>query len=208
VTLSRPFHTLVLLALALLGGCVSFEHAPTDTLGCDPALVGTWQGTSKDGETQSMRLDDQCTVTGTDQNGQTETHAIRTTRLDDQHYIVMAADRPSQVMDSEGKVVDTWPETRVDLFRYRLDGDRLLIWMADPEVARRIASPGVSMHSDAMIDAKTGKPVESLLPSSLLLRGKREALAALLRTHGDALFSGLSPDKAVTLDRVPDAPTP
>ena len=199
---------IVFAASTLLGGCVMFEVAPSDALGCDPALVGAWQGKADDGETQTLRLDTQCTLSGAGKDGQTETHPIRTLELGDQHYIVVEETEPAPVLDSEGKTVETWPASRVDLFRYRREGDTLRVWFADTAYAKALAAPGVTARSDARVDPKTGQQLESLVPSNILLRGKREDLAAALRAQGDALFYGLRLEKSLTLQRLPETASP
>lgn len=196
-------------AVWLLAGCVTFEFAPTEDLGCDPALAGVWRGESDAGERKTTaRFDDQCMLTGTDQNGATETYRLRTTEYDGARYVVMEEGKPATISDRDGNTVDTWPGTRVQLLRYRLDGDRLQLWAADARVAETLDVRGVGVHSDAMRDPKTGKAIESMVPSSIYLSGKRKRLAALLREHGDALYAGMAPEKALVLHRVAEAASP
>ena len=203
----------LLAASALLGGCVSFEVAPVAETGCDAGLIGTWQARNENGETKVLRLDAACRLRGlkdgnADESTNNEIVDIRTFDLDGQHYIVAAEGTPNEVRDSDGKLVETWPATRVDLFRYRRDGDSLNVWTADPAVAATLVSPGIAVRSDAIIDTKTGKPMAGMLRDNILLRGKREDLAALLRTRGDALYLDMRPDKALTLQRLPEKTTP
>lgn len=199
----------LLAAGGLLAGCVTFEFAPTETLGCDPALAGAWRGDSEAGERKTTaRFDDQCTLTGTDENGSTETYRLRTTEYDGHRYLVMQEDASATVSDRDGKLIETWPATRVNLLRYRLDGDRLEVWAADPRVAATVEVRGVQAHSDAMRDPKTGKPMDSMVPSNIYLSGKRKRLAALLREHGDTLYADMAPDKALVLQRVAKGASP
>ncbi len=200
---------LLLAAAWLLAGCVTFEFAPTETLGCDPALAGAWRGESVAGERKTTAmLDDQCLLTGTDENGATETYRLRTTEYDGARYVVVEEREPATISDRDGNTVETWPATRVQLLRYRLDGDRLQLWAADARVAEALDVRGVGVHSDAMRDPKTGKPIASMVPSSIYLSGKRKRLATLLREHGDALYMDMAPDKALVLLRVAEGASP
>ena len=200
---------LLLAAGSLLTGCVTFEFAPTETLGCDPALAGTWHSDKDEGARKGAAIFGRdCTLTGTNDDGSTETYRLRTTEYDGHRYLVMQEDAAATVSDSDGKPIETWPATRVNLLRYRLDGDRLEVWAADPRVAATLEVRGVQTHSDAMRDPKTGKPIESMVPSNIYLSGKRKRLAALLRERGDALYSGMATDKALVLHRAPEGASP
>lgn len=200
---------LLLAAGGLLTGCVTFEFAPTETLGCDPALVGKWHSDQDPSARKgAATFDDQCVLTGTNDDGTTETYRLRTTEYDGVRYLVMREDAPATVSDLDGKTIETWPDTRVHLLRYRLEGDRLEMWTADARVAESLDVRGVRAHSDRMRDPKTGKPIESVVPGNIYLSGKRKRLAALLRERGDELYSGMAADKALVLHRAPEGASP
>lgn len=211
---ARPRLGALLLAMLTLAGCVSFEFAPVATLDCDRSLAGAWQpslpmdeAAPKD-EDRHVTVSATCEISGRRGDGELETHRFGTFDFEGHHYIAVNAEEPVRVTDANDKLIETWPESRVELFRYRVDGDRMLLWSANPAAAESFGGEGVTVHSDATIDPETGKPMPQLVRGNVYLSGSREALAALLRTRGDALYVDMRPDKAMVFTRTPEATAP
>ncbi len=190
----------VLLALSA-SACVSFEVAPVETQGCDAALAGAWLPEDAGPDDAPAVVTADCGVTGLRGAKPDERQRFGTFEFDGHRYIAVQADDTETVADSAGKTIETWPATRVELYRYRLDGDRLLLWAADPGTARTLGSDGVTVHTDDTRDAATGKPVPRSIGGDVYLSGRREAIADALRRHGDALYRGMRPEYATTLHR-------
>ena len=201
----------LLAASALLGGCVSFEVAPVAETGCDATLAGRWeQVLSPDGDAdrkdRSISVNADCALEERAEDGSVALHPFRTFEFEGHQYIAMPAssddDEIKTVVDSNGRVIETWPRDRVELYRYRHDGDRILIWAMQTEVAIAVRSDGAVAHSDATIDAETGKPIPGIFPDNVYLSGSRDALAALLRTQGDALYGNMQDKGARAFARI------
>lgn len=210
----RRLTALVLLALPL-AGCVSFEVAPVDAMGCDAALAGAWLPESGDLGPADKPLVASADCVLSAQNGAggptggPDDQHFSTFDFDGHHYIALSADDAKAVTDTAGHVVETWPKTRVELYRYRLDGDRLQLWSANVDVARSVGGDGITVHTDAPINAATKQAAPSMFDHrSVYLTGERDAIAALLRRKGDALYREPPPERAMVLHRaVPkDAP--
>jgi hypothetical protein len=201
---------LALLALPL-AGCVSFEVAPVATMGCDAALAGAWLPESGDvgpGD-RPLVATDQCVLSGQNGPGGPETQHFSTFAFEGADYVAVEADDVLNVTDAQGKVVETWPQTRVELYRYRLEGDRLWLWTVDADVAQAVGGDGITVHTDAPVDPATKQPAPSMLDRrSVYLAGNREAIAGLLHRRGDALYAGLKPERATVLHRVAQKDAP
>lgn len=196
----------LLLIAALSAGCVSFEVVPVAKTGCDAVLAGTWRAEEARGEdltsdNKRLTVSEDCAISGLEDGETAETHRFRTFELAGQRYIAVEAEKELTVADNEGKTIETWPKARVELYRYRIQDDRLLLWSADAGLAQTLGGDGITVHSDATLDAKTGKPLPSMVQNSIYLGGKRRALAALLRKHGDALYQGMTPERAIVMRR-------
>jgi len=203
-----PLGTLPLLAMILLAGCVTFESAPTDALGCDPALIGRWLPEGDDDTppqpgTVAATADNTCQLTAPERDGTLSTQTFQTFALDDQRYIVVASESPQQVFGADGGVLEEWPASRVALYRYRIDGQRVSVWLADFDTALGLEAPGVVVRSNAPKNKPDAKSAAPEVPATdVYVTGPRDALAGLLRTHGDRLYSGLAPDEATTFLRI------
>jgi len=196
---------LALAALLALGAsaCVSFEVAPVEPLGCDAALAGAWLPADAGPDDAPAVVTADCGVTGLRGAKPDERQAFGTFEFDGHRYIAVAADDAERVVDGAGRLVETWPANRVELYRYRLDGDRLLLWAADPGTARTLGGDGLTVHADDRRDPAGGKPVPRAIAGDVYLSGSREAIAEALRRHGDALYRGMRPELATTLHRAP-----
>lgn len=194
---------LALAALLALGtsACVSFEVAPVETLGCDATLAGAWLPADAGPDDTPAMVTADCGVTGLRGAKPDERQSFGTFEFEGQRYIAVQADDAERVLDGAGKVVETWPANRVELYRYRLDGDRLLLWAADPGTARTLGGAGLTVHTDDTRDAATGKPLPRAIAGDVYLGGSREAIAEALRRHGDALYRDMRPELATTLHR-------
>lgn len=205
--------TVVRLALVVLlalgaSACVSFEVAPVETTGCDAALAGAWlPADAGPGDAPAVVTAD-CTVAGLRETKPDERQRFATFEFEGHRYLSVQADEEKTVSDSAGKAIETWPATRVELYRYRLDGDRLLLWSADAGVARTLDGDGVAVHTDDTRDAATGKPLPRTLGADVYLSGSREAIADALRRHGDALYADMRPERATALHRVAPGDAP
>lgn len=201
---------LALLALPL-AGCVSFEVAPVATMGCDAALAGAWLPESGDigpGD-KPLVASAECVLSAPNGAGGPDTQHFSTFDFDGDHYIAVSADDAKAVTDTAGHVVETWPKTRVELYRYRLDGDRLQLWSANVEVAQTVGGDGITVHTDAPIDPATKQAAPSMFDHrSVYLAGERDAIAALLRRKGDALYREPTPERVMVLRRVASGDTP
>jgi hypothetical protein len=214
VNLRLRLAALALLALAP-AGCVTFEQAPVASLGCDPDLIGRWQPDGEPGQpapgtaTISATADGGCRLDAVARDGSLETRMFRTFVLDDARYAAAQAGDALEVTDADGRVRDTWPASRVVLHRYRLDGDRLLLWRTDVDAAAKTTAPGVIVRTNASRTApgKDGSVVERPA-TDLYITGDRDALAALLRRQGDRLYAGLAIQAAGTMHRRHDGAAP
>lgn len=197
--------------LSSLAGCVSLEVAPVTTMGCDTALAGAWLPDSEDigpGD-RPLVATAQCVLSGQNGPGGPETQHFSTFDFEGRHYVAVEADDPLAVKDTAGQVVETWPKDRVELYRYKLDGDRLLLWSVDADVAQTVGGDGITVHTDAAVDPATKRPAPAALDRrSVYLAGSREAIAGLLHRRGDALYAGMAPGRATSLHRAAPKDTP
>lgn len=200
------------LALGLLGGCVSFEHIPVATTGCDSALAGRWLFPQPENEPAGdvrpeATVTGDCTVVLTTREGEKKPGTFKTFEFEGHRYLSLEAGTPDTVLDTNDTIIETWPANRVTLVRYRHEANRLLLWPADPDALRNIAHDRVVLHSDARIDAATGKPLPAIFPDHYV-SGERQDIAAMIRSSGDALYSGMSMDKALVLTLAAEKTTP
>ncbi|MFZ5637696.1 MAG: hypothetical protein ACOY82_14040 [Pseudomonadota bacterium] len=200
-----------LFAAMLVAGCVTFEHAPSATLGCDPALIGPWlpeeteNGAPQPPGTVAATESGECRLSAPERDGTIGTQLFRTFDLDGARYLVVEEEAPLSIVDGDGRVVDTWPKSRVALYRYRIEGDRVFVWTTDFDTALGIHADGVVVRTNA---TRTMPGRERTPPTAAMLSGSRDALAAMLREQGDGLYSGLAPAKATSLRRVDTGVSP
>jgi hypothetical protein len=183
-------------ASALSAGCVSFEQLPVARTGCDPALIGRWLPAEGTGETPPVPgtvtaiEDGVCQLTAQDRDGTPTTQTFRTFALDGEHYIVTEEDEALVIADGDGRVVDTWPKTRVQVHRYRLEGDRLTVSIAGMDAAMALDAPDVAVRTNATTTRPDRDGIsEQTMATQVYLAGSRDALATMLRTHGDRLYA-------------------
>ena len=179
------------LASAATAGCVTFEQLPVARTGCDPALIGRWLPAEGPGETPPVPAvvtateDGACLATASE-----STQKFRTFALDGAHYIVIEEDEALVIADGDGRVVNTWPKTRVQVHRYRLEGDRLTVSIVGMDAAVALDAPGVAVRTNATTTLPDRDGIsERAMATRVYLAGSRDALATMLRTHGDRLYA-------------------
>lgn len=170
----RKFATIALAAGAL-GGCVTFEHAPVSRYDCDPALAGRWQTVKTERLPRPIEVDADCRMRWPQDDGGTYETTLRSFALGDHRYLAFTPEEADRLMDMEGDLVETAPAGSVLLVRYRIEGEDVKLWLADPEVALTPAPAGIA-------------PARRLEDRFAHVEGSRRATAKLLRERGDALF--------------------
>jgi hypothetical protein len=186
---------IVALCTGLLGGCVTFEHAPVSRYDCDPALAGRWQTVKTERLPRPIEVGADCRMRWPlDEGGAYET-VLRSFKLDDVRYLVFTPAEADRLMDMEGDLIGSAPAGSVLLVRYRLDGDEAKLWLADPEVALTPAPAGIA-------------PARRLEDRLAHVEGSRRSTAKLLRAHGDALFRASQAEGMTRFKRVEAEATP
>jgi hypothetical protein len=183
----------IALAATLLGGCVTFERAPVAQLSCDPALAGEWQGEKNDAPSQVARVSPDCELHWPEDDGGTYTTTLRGFTLDDHRYLVFSPEDADRLMDMDGDLAAQAPEGSVLFARYRIDGDALQLWLADPNEALRTGGK------------VSARQIEDRFAH---VEGSREDIAALLHERGDTLFDIDDVDGAARFKRVPKETAP
>lgn len=183
----------IALAATLLGGCVTFERAPVAQLSCDPALAGEWQGEKHDAASQAARVSPDCELQWPEDDGGTYTTTLRGFTLGGHRYLVFSPEDADRLMDMDGDLASQAPAGSVLFARYRIDGDTLQLWLADPNEALRTGGK----VSARQIDDRFAH-----------VEGSREDIAALLRERGDTLFDIDDVDGAARFKRVPEEASP
>jgi hypothetical protein len=190
----RKFAIIALVAGAL-GGCVTFEHAPVARYACDPALAGRWQTVKTERLPRPIEVGADCRMRWPlDEGGAYET-VLRSFTLDDVRYLVFTPAEADRLMDMEGDLIGSAPAGSVLLVRYRIDGDEVKLWLADPEVALTPASTGIA-------------PARRLEDRFAHVEGSRRATAKLLRERGDTLFRASQAEGMTRFKRVPAETAP
>lgn len=186
--------TLVFLSLAL-SACVTFERAPVAKLNCDRALAGEWRPV-KDGPDRSILVSADCSLQWPEEDGSTYMTTLEGFALGGSRYLVFTPAVADRLMSSDGDMLRRAPKDSVYLVRYRVDGDSAVVWLADPDEAMR---PSTKDHA-------TGVRVDE---TDVHVKGKRTAIAKLLRARGDSIFAGQQDGKGVMrLQRVLPAAAP
>ena len=197
----------VLLVSLMTSGCVWFQTIPAESVGCDPDLVGLWE-TTEDNERERIDIPSDCVIRDPKDPDSSETLKFRTFELDGVRYAAIEAGGPRKPGMQNRDSVGDWPQDRVMLFRYRIDGTRLSYWSADINAALKIDRDDIVVHTTVEdldgnpVSADVVRKLEPPYVDDVYLTGSRQALAAVLREHSNALFSELDPKKATVLFRV------
>ncbi|TXH67768.1 MAG: hypothetical protein E6Q88_10365 [Lysobacteraceae bacterium] len=189
-------HRLGLLALlCLVAGCVSFEHAPTTAFDCDPALAGRWRSLAGGPEGNTVAIADDCTMSWPlSQDGATIEIPLRGFALDGKRYLAFSPAQAERMLEANGDISGHTPAESLFLVRYRIEGDRIALWLPDHDhVAEAIASGRI--HGKA---AKQRQAFE--------VNGSPKRISALLRK--DARLYPSSEDDAALRFRRTDAGAP
>ncbi len=186
----------LLCVLLTLSACVTFERAPVAKLSCDPALAGEWRALKNGPSNRIIVVSADCTMHWPEQNGGTYTTTLEGFALDESRYLVFTPTVADRLMSAEGDVLRNAPKDSVFLARYRVDGDRTQVWLADPDEAMRPATKGLATgarHGDTHVHIK----------------GSRSAIAKLLRARGDTMFAGKQDSRGtMQLQRIAPGTTP
>lgn len=189
---------LLLLAVLLSAGCVTFEQAPVATLRCDPALTGEWLPAKGDSVTRPARVAPDCALQWPEENGGTYTTTLRGFELGGSRYLVFSPVEADRLINMGGDLVKQAPKDSVLLARYRIEGDTMQVWLADANEALHIGK-----------DNKDGKvSVRQIDDKFAHVEGGRKDIAALLRQRGDTLFDIDDVDGAAGFKRVPKETAP
>ncbi len=163
-----------LLAL-LLSACVTFERAPVAKLSCDPALAGLWRPIKNGPSDRAIMVAADCTMRWPEDDGSIYTTTLKGFTLGESRYLVFTPAVADRLMSAKGDFVKKAPKGSVYIVRYRIEGDRASIVLADPEEALRPAAKGKAT-------------VQRIDDSNAHIAGSRAAIATLLRARGDAIF--------------------
>lgn len=185
----------IALAAGLLGGCVTFEHAPVSRYDCDPALAGQWQTVKTERLPRPIEVAPGCRMRWPLDDGSTYETTLRSFTLDDHRYLAFTPEEADRLMDMGGDLRQRAPAGSVLLARYRIDGDEVKLWLADPEVALAPTQGGTA-------------PARRLEDRLAHVEGSRRATAKLLRAQGDALFRASQTEGMTRLKRVPAEAAP
>lgn len=183
-------------ALLALSACVTFERAPVATLACDPALAGQWRPIKDGPQDRVIEVAADCTVRWPEDDGGTYTTTLEGFALGESRYLVFAPAIADRLMGAGGDMLRNAPAGSVFMVRYRIDGDRATVWLADADEAMRPAAKGLA--GGRRLDA-----------SNVHVEGSRKAIAALLRARGETLFDiDANGRGALTLQRIAPETTP
>ena len=201
--MSMPLMRIAALSLLslTLSACVTFERAPVAELDCDPALAGEWRPL-KDGRSgPPIQVSADCSVRWPEDDGGIYTTTLEGFELGGSRYFVFTPTVADRLMSADDDMRRKAPKDSVFIARYRIDGDSAQVWLADPDEAMRKEA----MHSPAKGQANAVQ----LDGSNVHIQGSRDAIAALLRARGDAIFATKPDGKGVMrLQRVPAAAAP
>jgi hypothetical protein len=140
----KTIRGLCALPCLLLAACqvTTFEKAPiAASPGCDPALAGRWIAADEGGEVELVVGPD-CTLSVAERENDgwkvppKPPTTLHVGRHGDRNYGWVDATWGLMVADEADRVL---PEGDVVVLRYRIEGDRLLVWGADDKaIAHRI----------------------------------------------------------------------
>ena len=185
----------LLLLSTTLSACVTFERTPVAKLSCDPALAGEWRPV-KDGPDRSILVSADCTLRWPEDDGGTYTTTLEGFALGESRYLVFTPAVADRLMSSDGDMLRRAPKDSVYLTRYRVDGDSAVVWLADPDEAMR--APAKGQAAGVRLDE-----------SDVHVKGRRAAIAKLLRARGDSIFADKPDGRGVMrLQRVAAAAAP
>jgi hypothetical protein len=178
------------LALLALSACVTFERAPVAKLACDPALTGQWRPLKGGPQDRVIAVSADCTVQWPEDDGGTYTTTLAGFALGGSRYLVFAPAVADRLMGADGDMLRKAPKDSVFLVRYRIDGERATVWLANEDEAMRTPARGQAV----------GRRLDA---SNVHIEGNRKAIAALLGARGEALFPNASDGRgAMELQRV------
>ena len=183
------------LVAGALGGCVTFEHAPVSRYDCDPALAGQWQTVKTERLPRPIEVAADCRMRWPQDDGGTYETSLRSFALSEHRYLAFTSEEADRLMDMAGDLRQRAPAGSVLLARYRIDGDEVKLWLADPEVALAPTQGGTA-------------PARRLEDRLAHVEGGRRATAKLLRTQGDALFRASQAEGMTRFKRVPAEAAP
>ncbi len=167
----------LLLALLALPACVTFERAPVTKLSCDPSLAGLWRSVKDGSSDLTIVVSNDCILRWPEDGGGTYTTTLEGFTLGGSRYLVFTPAVADRLMSADGDMLRKAPKDSVFLVRYRVDGDRTLVWLADPDEAMRPVAKGQA--AGVRLD-----------DSNVHIAGRRSATAKLLRARGEAIFAG------------------
>ena len=180
---------IIALAAGALGGCVTFEHAPVARYDCDPALAGQWQTVKTERLPRPIDVGADCRMRWPQDDGGTFETDLRSFRLDGVRYLAFTPAEADRLMDMDGDLTGSAPAGSVLLVRYRIEGDDVKLWLADPEIALTPAPAGIA----------SARRLEDRFAH---VEGSRRATAKLLRERGDALFRASQAEGMTRFTRV------
>jgi hypothetical protein len=165
-----------LLALLALTACVTFERAPVAKLNCDPALAGQWRPIKGGPANQVITVAGDCTMRWPEDDGGIYTTTLEGFALGESRYLVFTPAVADRLMAGKGDLVEKAPKNSVYIVRYRIDGERASVILADPDEAARPTAKGKA----------AGRRLDN---STVHVAGSRASIAKLLRTRGETIFA-------------------
>ena len=181
------------LSLAALSGCVAFERAPVEELGCDPDLPGTWH-LKADGVAKTVHIDARChTDDWPDMGEQTMALDLTGFVLGRDRYIVVPPSVAQRAIGAPGDaLVKGAPAGAVFVILYRIDDGLARAWLPDSQrVLDAIAAGTLS-----------GRKLDEKFP---LIEGSAQDLRTTLSQHGAVLYD--TDKEAIVLQRASPART-
>lgn len=189
----RLLRAALALSLAALSGCVAFERAPVEELGCDPDLPGTWH-LKADGVAKTVHIDARCHTDDWPDMGE-RTMALDLTGfvLGRDRYIVVPPAVAQRAIGAPGDaLVKGTPAGAVFVILYRIDDGQARAWLPDPQRALDAIAAGTL----------TGRKLDEKFP---LIEGSAQDLRTTLSQHGAVLYD--TEREAIVLQRATPART-
>lgn len=160
-----------------LAACVTFERTPVATLDCDPALAGHWRPVADGAPDRPVDIAADCTMRWPEDDGGTFVTTLAGFALDGERYLVFSPAAADRLINEHGQLEAQVPKHDVLLVRYRIEGDRATVWLADTREAARPADAGMAQGRKAGDDL-------------VRVRGQRAAIRRLLQARGTRIFAG------------------